>query len=413
MVTKKIKIFTVLLFSGVILFLSDVGASFARTEPPLGWTGTCQDVIVLDAVEKPTTTSTGFELKYPSIEGVVPVAEGEDVLPKFIKYIFYFAIAISGFIAFAALVYGGIKYLLSAGNASAMDEGKRQVIAGSLGIILLLGSVLLLNTINPQIVRLELKKVEPEPIEKKIGSTAGVYLLQGPNDTEDVDVGNKTLTIRKNVGTIGSVPALSAYEFDNKTEDLCVNPDFRENLLFHAVLHTEDNYEGECRIFYDVWHTGGLDSGGVGAPAAALDHRVSSVGVFTSKAFGEKPGEDFSADFAVRLYKNAQFFDDPDEPNDVCELSANEISPEIKIGDVCPGWEKEDISSLEVGYGWVLATFEKDDGSGRCEIFGSGQVPELKTHYIGRCIPAIKTGPFEGLWKPCVSSIAVFKGRIQ
>lgn len=402
----------VLLYISALVFLSDVGFAFGKLpEPEAG--GSCQDVIVLPGEKpKPQPPEPGFELKYPSIQGIVPKASGKEALPTFVKYIFYFGIAISGFIAFGVMVYSGVLALASAGvNPSALQEAKRGIIAGFLGVLLLLGSAILLNTINPQLVEIKLEKVEANPIEKKIGAAAGVYLLGEASGTEEIASGDKILTIRKNVGTTGSIPALGAYDFDNKTEDLCIEPNIRKNLLFHAVLHTEDNYKGSCRVFYDLLgHSGDLTTLGVGG---GVSGDVSAVTVFTSKIWEGNPGEDFSADFAVRFYKNAQFFDDPEDDNDVCTLSAQEISSTTPIGTKCPGWKKEDVSSLKVGYGWVLAAFEKEGGEGRCEIFGTGEVPELRTHYIGQCKPTVKVGPFEGLWKPCVSSIAIFKGRLQ
>ncbi len=416
-IIEKVKKFSIVLVFGAIIFFSAVnsasGVVIGVGGGGIAGAGTCQDVIVLNETPKTTATSTGFEVTYPSIQGLVPQTTGKEALPTFIKYIFYLAISLAGFIAFGAIVYGGVKYLTAAGNPSAMANAQAQILAGLLGVILLLGSVVLLNVINPRLVEISLEQVPVKTIDQKIGATAGVYLLAGSNATEQVDAVDKNITIRKNFNTISSIPALSAYNFDNKTEDVCINSDFSKSLLFNAVLYTEDNYKGQCGVFYNQAYMSGLALGGVGA---TLKGDISSIKVFTSKAWGEKPGEDFSSDYSVKLYKNSQYFDDPNDPNDVCTVSAQELKSVTTIQQACAQWgqwKKEDVSSIRVGYGWVLATFQKDDGNGRCEIFGSEDVPELRTSYIGQCEPAIKTGVFEGFWKPCVSSIAVFKGYIK
>ena len=92
----------------------------------------------------------GFEIKYPSLPG--SDFPSKPLLPEYIKYIFSFSIWIAGLIAFGALVYGGMRYLTSAGSPGAQREGRDQIFAGILGLALLLGSILLLNTINPKIL---------------------------------------------------------------------------------------------------------------------------------------------------------------------------------------------------------------------------------------------------------------------
>lgn len=427
--TKKIVILFIL---GVLLLSANSKPAFAfqiGILPGDEGTGTCQDIVVRKTEPKPLTgESKGLEVRYPSFGGVVPVATGKNALPTFVKYIFYLAIAISGFIALGTLVYGGLRYLTSAGNPSAMDEAKSRIIAGFLGVTLLLFSFLLLGAINPQLTTLKLEKVKVDPIEKMIGLTAGLYLLGNLNDLETIEVGDKVVTIRKHISTLSSIPALAALNFDNKTEAICTNPDFKENLFFSAVLHTEENYKGKCSVFYNKGYATGYLGGGTGqtlykvAGGKITGSDVSSVTVFTTKT-DARAWINYSGDSAVRLYKHSQFFDDPGDPNDVCTVPAKDITTKTPIGNLCPGWRPKDVSSLKVSYGWVLATFGKNkNGEERCEIFGSQEVPELRTHYIGQCNPAAQSTvpevgtyspPSVGFWDPCLSEIAVFKGSLQ
>src|SRR3989338_1223413 len=96
-----------------------------------------------------------LEIDYPDI-GVVPgpttVATG---LPEYIRYIFNFVIAFAGIILLYALIKGGSMYLTAAGSVTAMTAARSQISSAFLGIIILLGSYIILTTINPGLVIFE------------------------------------------------------------------------------------------------------------------------------------------------------------------------------------------------------------------------------------------------------------------
>ena len=93
-----------------------------------------------------------LEIVYPQIPNAVRPTTVKTLLQDYIKYIFNFAIIISGIIAFVSLIYGGVRYLASAGNPSTMGDARGQMFAGILGLIILLLSYIMLTTINPQLV---------------------------------------------------------------------------------------------------------------------------------------------------------------------------------------------------------------------------------------------------------------------
>jgi uncharacterized membrane protein YgcG len=92
----------------------------------------------------------------------------------FINSFYQFALFLSGIIAFGAIVFGGVKYMTSAGNPSAQSEGKEWIYSALLGLLLLAGAYLILNTINPQITSLSLPALPqqfiPAPISPSTGS---------------------------------------------------------------------------------------------------------------------------------------------------------------------------------------------------------------------------------------------------
>lgn len=69
-----------------------------------------------------------------------------------VNNILNWAIGICGVIAVGVIVYGGILYTASAGNASRKDDAKEWIKAAIYGLVLLLAGYLILNTINPALV---------------------------------------------------------------------------------------------------------------------------------------------------------------------------------------------------------------------------------------------------------------------
>jgi hypothetical protein len=84
-----------------------------------------------------------------NIPGVSAAGNPCDFVFSFYK----FAMMISGVLAFGAIVYGGVKYTLAAGNPSGQSEGKEWVKGALLGLFLLVSAYLILNVINPDLTK--------------------------------------------------------------------------------------------------------------------------------------------------------------------------------------------------------------------------------------------------------------------
>lgn len=87
---------------------------------------------------------------YPTIGGLT-IAFGM-TLPELIKYIYLFAMGISGAVALTSMLIGAIRYISAAGNPSKMSDARDQIFSALLGVVILLSSYLILNTINPDLV---------------------------------------------------------------------------------------------------------------------------------------------------------------------------------------------------------------------------------------------------------------------
>lgn len=95
---------------------------------------------------------------------------GTDLLPgstltEMVRYFYEWGIAIGGIAAFFALLFGGFLYLTSAGDPARLKEAKDRIFSALTGLALLLGSWIILNTINPELTVLRPPSLEPTKVE--------------------------------------------------------------------------------------------------------------------------------------------------------------------------------------------------------------------------------------------------------
>ena len=97
-----------------------------------------------------------LEIQYPQLPGAQ--LSQKPLLPDFIKYLYTFSVLAAGFLAVGSSVYGGFKYITSAGSPSARNEARAQIAGGILGSLVILGAYLLLSTVNPQLTIFKIEK---------------------------------------------------------------------------------------------------------------------------------------------------------------------------------------------------------------------------------------------------------------
>lgn len=140
-----------------------------------------------------------LEVGYPElgIEGVKVPKTTKTPIEEYIRYIFALSIRIAGFIAFGVMVYGGIRYLISAGSPGAIAEARKTIFGGFLGIIILLSSHIILRTINPQILSTKIEKeqtiycgvctFDPEPAEAQIDCNRSITITDADGSQTTIE----------------------------------------------------------------------------------------------------------------------------------------------------------------------------------------------------------------------------------
>lgn len=108
------------------------------------------DVIkILDCGQKDVVSFMGFQggLQAPTGEGLDPTLTRAKTAREFIVNTINFALAFLGVIALAVIIYGGFLYLTAAGNEEGATKGKKSVIYAVVGILIILVSFALVNTL--------------------------------------------------------------------------------------------------------------------------------------------------------------------------------------------------------------------------------------------------------------------------
>jgi len=96
-----------------------------------------------------------FEVQYPPFGGVSPGGGPAG----WVRYIFFAALALTSIAAVGSLIYAGIVWMTSA-SSERVSDAKSRIWAAVIGIALVAGSVVILRTINPDLVSLRQPTVE-------------------------------------------------------------------------------------------------------------------------------------------------------------------------------------------------------------------------------------------------------------
>ena len=308
---------------------------------------------------------TGIFFLSPVYAAVSP----KSTAAEYIVYFFNLAVAVGAFIAVVMIVMAGIDYVTAEGNASKIDDAKGKIRNALLGLAVLLGSFLILNTINPGLTSIIFKGAGKQPQEEiTVSEGAGVYLYDAENF-----VSNNPLMLKE-------TKAGFVQDDNFKTQSIkFVNS---ETFKFGAVLFSDSNLRGNCSYLLNSISSLNSASGNENNPPIG-NNNLSSIVVFKTN----------SGSSSVKFYNNincqAKSDDycikgDKDNPcqedkNKVCSVSSKDGFENIK--NACPDF-KGDILSIEVSGGTAVLFKAADKGAeGRCQFFEPGN---------GSCINTVK-----------------------
>jgi len=95
--------------------------------------------------------------------------------------VYNFGIAIIGILAVLAIAIGGVMWIMSFGNPGRVGEAKEWITGAILGLVLALGSYILLNTINADLVRM--RPIQLGYVPPKTETIDGISITEGGSDS--------------------------------------------------------------------------------------------------------------------------------------------------------------------------------------------------------------------------------------
>ncbi len=115
---------------------------------------------------KVTGTIRPYEMQVPIpcqplFGGGCPNIETGPTLANYVARLYQFGLMIVGLFAFGGIIYGALKYILSAGSMADQSDARDQITQAVVGLLILLGAYTLLYTINPRLVSLRDPEIVP------------------------------------------------------------------------------------------------------------------------------------------------------------------------------------------------------------------------------------------------------------
>ena len=159
---SNIKLYLLLLVILLVFFVLLVNASYGYE---YNYAPQCSSPTP-EVPETPTSTSYSYTFEQ-GIPGIVKKGSSIDSqgLSGLARSIILFAYSIAGILALAMLIYAGVQYTVSAGNATIQKDAQDRIWQAIIGLVLLFSSYIILYTINPQLVRIKEPVIPPLPAD--------------------------------------------------------------------------------------------------------------------------------------------------------------------------------------------------------------------------------------------------------
>ncbi|MFA5249287.1 MAG: hypothetical protein WC397_01990 [Candidatus Paceibacterota bacterium] len=382
------------------------------------------------------STCSALEVDYPAFGSFAAPTTTTTLLP-YVSYVFGFAIFIAGLIVFGAMIYGGMKYLTSAGNVGASSDAKDRIFSAIIGLAILLLSFLGLSLINVSVTKIELTPLQKEGVTIKFDNgSEKVYSSSVSKFPDGLKVAAISFDENKykvyfyfqdgmqgdrnsvTPGVVGDDPKSMAINYTNDGVQLCFidggrtpcefigqsTPNFGSNDDKYTQIIIKDKKDSSGNVTLKYWAIvfekqsygfGKLkiyDSEGVHKLVETGSPWASSI-----KIFSYIPDPDSKRPGMVKVYNKKNLTGEFD-------VASNDKSgtwrPLTNTND--ENWSIE-ITGSRKGVLCENADADPEGFRGRCQLIEK-TAPNLSGYEIGRCRM--------DWWvqKPCASSFIVLRG---
>ncbi|MEA3344132.1 MAG: pilin [Patescibacteria group bacterium] len=388
-----------------------------------------------------------LEIVYPVIPGTHTPKVISEGLPEYIEYIFTFSFYLIALIILAVLIYSGIQYFTSFGNPSKLTSAKEGIRASILGVLILLSSYLVFNTINPQLTTL----VAPNPDIIEPSIKPGIYLCnyhpsgvnsliniyKNGNKEEKIEAAIKLKEIMKKEKSSNACFRTNAstdlgfgsFNPSSKTGFVIpkkkITSDASGNLItnweynFGMIFHEKDNRRGESEV--GVLYNKTIKDFSFSAHSVTLFEKNDASGctVTLYQCLNQNEGDEKGKLCPQGLTGQPEEKSFPVVGNDPVYVSQAKLGKLAKTGDNEDG--ARSIAFFPQGSGFALLYSGSNFRGDVCNAFSENQ-GNLLLHDIGKCHAGVSffkrcfliSDREERLEDcvPCLKSMIVIKGTL-
>ena len=123
-----------------------------------GWIWKCPNTEIPPSPNNAPGSYT-FETGIPGIAAKGSTLSAKEGFSGLVNKIIIFVYSLAGILALAMLIYAGVQYTVSGGNAAIQKDAQDRIWQAIIGLVLLFSSYIILYTINPDLVRIKEPKV--------------------------------------------------------------------------------------------------------------------------------------------------------------------------------------------------------------------------------------------------------------
>lgn len=338
---------------------------------------------------------------YPVIGGI-NINDPNITASQFIAYLFYLMIAVGSLIGVIVLIVAGLEWVSAYGDAKVINSAKKKITAVFTGLIVLFTSYIVINTLNPAILDVNIESIDDDykPPEFIIPEGSGILLYSEANYTTEKDPLNVT----------SSKTSLIADGFHRKTSSIKINQP--SDMTLGAILFadrekdgkiiTGTEFRGKCSYITESIPDLNNNLGDQNNPPIGQD-TLASIIIFNGSVGGDITIYN-NYDCQPKIDKYCREVDKSDkswnDPNS-CPLP-EEYSCSIRINEFKSIKEiiEEDCSSGETGFKGEILSIAVDSRTGillRGLVNDEGETEEICQYLDSKnttCINMIKYGPF-------------------
>jgi len=308
---------------------------------------------------------------YPVIGGI-DINSADTTAADFIIYTFNLLTAVGSLLVAIIIIMSGLEWVSAYGNPETINKAKKKIVLAFSGLIVLLSSYIIINTIDPNILNINIEDLSQQEItEVEVPKGSGVYLFNKAGFQGDELLIQKSLASVLEPKFVENVKSIKIINSGNVKWGA---------ILFSDIELEEDRfisgteYEGNCTYISSDFSSLNSSSGKENNPPVG-ENKLSSIIVFRGSVGGDVTVyNSYNCQLRNINYCREDKEDDKFEESEpclkeeeqVCHINTNEFK---NIEEVCPEF-KWDIISIKANKDTgILFKDGNSEEKGKCYYF--------------------------------------------